>query len=175
MAEDVARLHLPFDGRHRTIHDAQGNALEVRGFSIPELRIGTVILRDVRGWEARHAPNWEPPVHAGHIGRGLLSAFRVTIDVPSRSLHLDSARCAEPAAKTRVAAEFDSDGVTSQAVADDARLTMIWDTAATVSIVRTERASSIGPRDHDDTSLMRPKAFTVGGLTRSLRARRDAH
>lgn len=163
LPEDVERLRLPLNGEHRVVHDAQGNTLSVRGFTVPELRIGPVVLREVSGWEARHAPAWTPPVKAGHIGRGLLSAFRVTMDVPARTMHLDQATCRRPIASTRVAARLGSDGMISRATAGEEAFTLIWDTAATVSILKPEKAVSMRTHLRDGRRFARPESLVVGG------------
>lgn len=163
LPEDLERLRLPLNGQSRTIHDAKGNSLKVRGFTVPELRIGQVVLREVSGWEARRSPGWEPPVKAGHIGRGLLSAFRLTVDVPAQTMHLDQATCPRPSALTRVAAQLGSDGMTSQATADGAALTLIWDTAATYSILKPEKAISMSTYLRDGQRFAAPRSLVIGG------------
>jgi hypothetical protein len=138
LPEDFARLGLVFDGAERTVHDAKGHALQARGARAAELHVGAAVFDGVRVWEAAHAPDWAPPVRAGHIGRGLLDALRITVDAPNGRLHADGPACPrEPG--TTIAAQVTSNGWITRAEVGSRPLDLVWDTAATTSILRRDR------------------------------------
>ncbi len=146
LPEEITELRLSLNGRERTVRDAQGNALISRGVTIPELRIGEMVFRNVAGWEAVHAPGWQPPVRAGHLGRALMSALRVTIDEPDGWIHLDTETCQRPILGAELPAEFTSNGVISPARLDGSYVELLWDTAATASMMKSSDAFEIQKR-----------------------------
>lgn len=163
LPEDIQRLGLAFDDRRRSVRDARGNPLEVRGVTIPMLRLGGTTFHDVAGWEAVHDPQWQPPVRAGHVGRGLLSTFRSTVDVPKGRLHLDRASCPRPDHAVALRADFSSNGVVTAADLDGDAIELIWDSAATTSILDEGAAGSHKTFERDGQRFLSPRSLTIAG------------
>ncbi len=144
--QELERVGARFDGRTRTFRDARGALLTARGAIVPEVRLGAAVFRDVAVWESVHSDGWSPPVDAGHLGRGLLAALRVTVDVPAGTLSLDGPGCPLPAG-TPHPFEVTANGWVTRAEVAGREVELVWDTAATSSILVSNDAPADATRE----------------------------
>lgn len=128
--------------------DAKGNRLESQRFRVPELRIGSVVLRDVKGHEDAEAETYrKTPAGVGYLGAALVRPFKLVIDYGQRSMTLlprdapDAAQLGCSGTEVPFDPDWDGDPVT-RAVTDLGELVFVWDTGAPMSLMRHSPISS---------------------------------
>lgn len=147
--------------------DVKGNRLESRRFRVPELRIGSLILRDVPGHEdAEPATYRKTPAGVGYIGSDLVRPFKLVVDYGHRSLTFVPSDTPDPdkhgCSGTEVLFDPAWEGdVVTKAVTDLGDLVLVWDTGAPMSLVRDSlvRARGLVP----DGRFVRTTEFELGG------------
>lgn len=146
--------------------DAKGNRLESRRFRVPELRIGSLVLRDVSGHEDAEAETYrKTPAGAGYIGAALVRPFKLVVNYGQRSMTFIPSDASDPERHGCYGTEipfdpdWDGDPVT-KAVTDLGELVLVWDTGAPMSLVRDGlvRARGIAP----DGLYVRSEKFVLG-------------
>jgi len=140
---DVERTKVTFTGTTRW-QNAMGNVLSARKFIIPEVRLGALVLHDVRGNEVVFAPDYAPPKKDGQLGFAFLRNYTVVVDFPGRQLKLyDAAEATLPAeCGSQVAPlEIGAAGLQSVARTNIGTIRVGWDTAAQASMLTPEALS----------------------------------
>ena len=137
--------------------DAKGNRLESQRFRVPELRIGSVVLRDVKGHEDAEAETYrKTPAGVGYIGAALVRPFKLVIDYGQRSMTFiprdapDAERLGCSGTEVPFDPDWDGEPVT-RALTDLGELVFVWDTGAPRSLVRD--------------GLVRARGFVPNGLS----------
>jgi Aspartyl protease len=127
-------------GRSRTFTNARGERLQSREYLLREVRIGALVLRDVRAFEHRFASGFAPPVKTGYLGLGILRNLRVLLDYRARRVLFASrgAPLTPYETSTWRAAEIvaDAHGATVESLLDGRPHRLILDTGATASLLR---------------------------------------
>ena len=153
-------------GDVRRFRNARGDLLTSREILVSELRLSSLALRDVTGYEQAHASGFAPPVDTGTIGLGLLREFRLLIDYSRDELSLTDRRCPAstlPEPETWATAHIvsDRDGVVVEAVIDGRERKLVLDTGATWSTLRREAVSTGG----EGESTSAAPRVVLGGAT----------
>jgi hypothetical protein len=149
-AEALRTLHVePLDGIYAW-KDAKGNRLESRRFRIPELRIGSLVMRDVTGHEDAEAATYrKTPAGMGYIGESLVRPFKLVLDYEHRLMTFiprDSDRAEQDGCSgEQVPFDPEWDGApVAKAETDFGELVFVWDTGAPMSLVRESLVTSSG-------------------------------
>ena len=136
--------------------DAKGNRLESQKFRIPELRIGSLQVRNVTGHEDAEAATYrKTPAGVGYIGAALVRDFKLVVDYGQRSMTFIPNDTPDPEMHGCIGSEVPFDPTMggepiTKAVTDLGELVFVWDTGAPMSLVRE--------------SLVRARGFTPDGL-----------
>jgi hypothetical protein len=136
--------------------DAKGNRLESQRFRIPELRIGSLVVRDVTGHEDAEAATYrKTPAGVGYIGPALIQTFKLVVDYEQRSMTFIPSDIPDPELHGCFGTEVPFDPTMggepiAKVVTDLGELVLVWDTGAPMSLVRD--------------SLVRARGFTPDGL-----------
>jgi hypothetical protein len=147
--------------------DAKGNRLESRRFRIPELRIGSLVLRDVSGHEDAEAATYrKTPAGAGYIGAALVRSFKLVVDYGRRSMTFIPGQSSEAERHGCHGTEIPFDPAmggepVARAVTDLGELVFVWDTGAPMSLVRDSvvKARGVTP----DGLYISSNRFQMGG------------
>ena len=136
--------------------DAKGNRLESQKFRIPELRIGSLQVRNVTGHEDAEAATYrKTPAGVGYIGAALVRDFKLVVDYGQRSMTFIPNDTPDPEMHGCIGSEVPFDPTMggepiTKTVTDLGELVFVWDTGAPMSLVRK--------------SLVRARGFTPDGL-----------
>ena len=164
-------------GNTRMFRTARGDALVARELVLPDVRIGDVVLHDVRGYEHVFARDFPPPVEAGYLGRGILDRFALAIDYPARSVAIARSRAelaASPGRRWSIVPFSSSDsGAVVSASLDGRMHELLLDTGATSSFMRQPYRArdlriggvSLGPLDFEPLDLSVPDADGLLGAS----------
>jgi hypothetical protein len=130
--------------------DAKGNRLESQTFRIPELRIGSLVLRDVTGHEDAEAATYrKTPAGVGYIGAALVRTFKLVVDYGQRSMTFIPNGIPNPEQHGCFGTEVPFDPAMggepiTKAVTDLGELVLVWDTGAPMSLVRESNVKARG-------------------------------
>jgi hypothetical protein len=128
--------------------DAKGNRLESQKFRIPELHIGSLVLRDVTGHEDAEAATYrKTPAGVGYIGAALIRSFKLVVDYKQRSMTFIPNDLPDAELHGCFGTEVPFDPTMggepiTQAVTDLGELTLVWDTGAPMSLIRDSLVSA---------------------------------
>lgn len=120
--------------------DVQGNVLHENRFIVPEFRIGDTTFRNVTAGRQEIVPYHLRGVY-GHIGRGLLTHFRVELDLPHGRMWLWPPANGGPDDRCQgkvVPVLSERHGVLARVVTDYGVLLMLWDDGAPFNIIHPE-------------------------------------
>jgi hypothetical protein len=147
--------------------DAKGNRLESRKFRVPELRIGSLVLRDVSGHEDAEAATYrKTPAGKGYIGAALVRPFRLVIDYERQTMifipadRSDAERHGCYGTAVPFDPEWDGEPIT-KASTDLGELVLVWDTGAPMSLIREGLVTKRGITP--DSKFVRSTEFALGG------------
>lgn len=136
---DVEQSKVTFTGSTRWM-DAQGNVLSARKFTIPEARLGALVLHDVSGHEVVFAPDYAPPRRDGQLGFAFLRNYTVVVDFGGKQMKIYEAGDTMPTeCGTNIAPlEVGVAGLQSVVHTNVGTVRMLWDTAAQVTVLKPE-------------------------------------
>lgn len=170
----LAELEVEFTGRSRTIFDAFGRLWRGREFFVPEVDLAGLALRDVRGYEIPDSrfniPGGSGAEDAqldGYIGVDLLRQFNVLVDYPNGRLVFVEHDAPPPVAiddwpGSRFS--FGRAGVVSPIRLDGRRIRANWDTGASHTVIRSDRANPDWPRwQRGPEEAVTAESLNIGG------------
>ncbi|MBI2930544.1 MAG: hypothetical protein HYY16_02740 [Planctomycetes bacterium] len=141
----VKEVGATYTGASKTQGRAFGGVVRSREYELPEVRLGSLVLKKVRGYEALNDRADLPQAFRnGYVGLGILRDTCLIIDyraskvVMSRAF-VDSAEYAVsrwPHSTVRVG----GDGVVSRMTLDGVERIVVWDTGFTYSVLRPRLA-----------------------------------
>jgi hypothetical protein len=143
--------------------DAMGNVTQSETFTLTDLQIGTIHFANVDGRTDAHDAAYQPTSAAGklgHFGTSLFGAYAVVLDYPHHRFTLIDRKetSAYSAGCKGVPVDFiprGEDGVITHAGTDFGQLVAVWDTDASVSILRRAGAPSLATTDGSTTVTTR--------------------
>ena len=131
--------------------DVMGNRLESRKFRVPELRIGSLVFRDVTGHEDAEADTYrKTPAGVGYVGPALMRSFKLVVDYRQRSMTLipnelpEAERHGCYGTEVPFAPEMGGGEPVTKAVTDLGELVLFWDTGAPMSLIRNSLVGEHG-------------------------------
>lgn len=128
--------------------DAMGNRLESERFTIPEMRIGSMVFHDVSGHVDDEAVTYrKTPAGVGYIGAELIQSVKLVIDygqnvmtlIPGESPSAREQGCYGTEVPFVAGLEIQP---TTNVSTDLGDLVFVWDTGAPMSIVRSSTAEN---------------------------------
>jgi len=164
-------------GRTRRFRTARGDTMVARELVLADVRIGDIVLHEVRGYEHLFARDFPPPVEAGYLGRGILDRFALAIDYPARRVSIARSQAELPASPGRrwhlVPFSSSDSGAVVSASLDGRVHQLLLDTGATSSFMREPvRARdlrigglALGPLDFEALDLSVPDADGLLGAS----------
>lgn len=134
-AATLSELGATPTGRTRTFSDARGNELTARIYSLASVELAGVVWRDLEVQEAIWHPDYAPPVRAGHIGRGLLDALVLDIDLAHRRLRILRSDSPVGLASGITVPFVDDHGLVIAATLDSKPVDLLLDSAVTANLL----------------------------------------
>jgi hypothetical protein len=166
-------LDVEWTGRHRFVLDAFGRLWRGREFIVPEVTIADLTLHGVRGYEIPDSrfqiPGMDGDVMQldGYIGVDLLNKFNVLVDYPNGRLVLLDHAAAPPGGVDDwpgTPFTFDRKGVVSRIMLDGRPIVANWDTGATHTVIRPDRALPHWPRwQRGPQEAVTAESLAIGG------------
>jgi len=138
--KDFGPAHVMVTG---TTHwkDARGNEVQGRTFVVPELRVGTLTVRDVPGTELVFAPDAAPADRDGVLGFAFLRNYIVAIDFSGAQVRLypaDSSRPPDECAQGRTALTILDAGLASTLGTEFGHMRVGWATGAAANMLTAQ-------------------------------------
>jgi len=159
-------------GEQHSWKDAKGNVIEAARFTVKALTVGDVEFRDVDGHVEAFDESFKPssPLgNVGHIGAALVRPYRVLLDyrggtmtlIPGDADDESAAKSGCHGSAVAFVPELEGEPI-SKATTDLGTLTFVWDTGASMSVIRRSIVVLPGA-DAPAQDVFSSKGFELGG------------
>jgi hypothetical protein len=151
LPDDMKRLNVESTGVAKAA-DAMGNVFEMQSFVVPEVRIGSLILKNVPGNEMIYASDTTAATKSGHIGLASLRNNLLAVNLARRQIEVrKSGDFPKICGSTDMKLVIGEIGVASRATSDVGPLMLGWDAAAQANIIDPSALKlSSGQYQHGD-------------------------
>lgn len=146
--EAARRVGVKFTGASSCYYDAHGNKFSARSYVIPECSLDGIQLREVEGREFASAAEGDPKIQ-GIIGLGVLRHFCVIFDWPHAAMELSTGGLSGREKFRSVPMRWTGYGIVTPAGVDGGEFSFVWDTGASVSILKIGRVAESLLRKHE--------------------------
>ena len=164
LAPKVAeRVGARFTGGSSTYYDAHGNSYAARNYVLEHCSLDGISLSNIEGREFSTVNDGGPEIQ-GIVGLGVLRHFRVVFDWPRAALLLSTESMPGQGKFRFLPMRWTGYGIVTQAGVDGGEFSFVWDTGASVSILKFGRVAESLLRKHDGRLLYPAQRVTVGNI-----------